>query len=111
MNPLIAIALGGACGAVLRFLVSSGVYQWLGRGFPYGTLVVNVLGSFLIGLLKLASGYKEEVISTKTSKQTLTQSSPKPSPKGERVDTKNIIKKKNIEKKEDLSHNDVSDVF
>ncbi len=51
MNPLVAIALGGACGAVLRFLVSSGIYQWLGRGFPYGTLVVNVLGSFLIGLL------------------------------------------------------------
>jgi protein CrcB len=51
MNPLIAIAFGGACGAVLRFLVSSGVYQWLGRGFPYGTLTVNVLGSFLIGLL------------------------------------------------------------
>lgn len=35
----------------LAFLVSSGVYQWLGRGFPYGTLTVNVLGSFLIGLL------------------------------------------------------------
>ena len=51
MNPIIAIALGGACGAVLRFLVSSGVYQWLGRGFPYGTLAVNVVGSFLIGLL------------------------------------------------------------
>jgi len=51
MNPLIAIAFGGAFGAVLRFLVSSGVYQWLGRGFPYGTLSVNLLGSFLIGLL------------------------------------------------------------
>ena len=35
----------------MRFLVSSGLYQWLGRGFPYGTLVVNVVGSFLIGLL------------------------------------------------------------
>ena len=31
--------------------MSSGLYQWLGRGFPYGTLVVNVVGSFLIGLL------------------------------------------------------------
>ncbi len=51
MNAIIAIALGGACGAVLRFLVSTGVYHWLGRGFPYGTLAVNVLGSFLIGLL------------------------------------------------------------
>ncbi len=51
MNQLIAVALGGACGAVLRFLMSSGLYQWLGRGFPYGTLAVNVVGSFLIGLL------------------------------------------------------------
>ncbi len=51
MNQLFAIALGGACGAVLRFLVSSGIYQWLGRGFPYGTLTVNIIGSFLLGLL------------------------------------------------------------
>ncbi|MCL7421652.1 MAG: fluoride efflux transporter CrcB [Methylobacter sp.] len=51
MNQLIAVALGGSLGSVLRFLVSTGVYQWLGRGFPYGTLAVNVIGSFLIGLL------------------------------------------------------------
>lgn len=51
MNQLIVIALGGACGSVVRFLVSTGVYQWLGRGFPYGTLAVNVIGSFMIGLL------------------------------------------------------------
>lgn len=51
MNQLIGIALGGAFGSVLRFLVSSGVYQWLGRGFPYGTLAVNLIGSFLIGFL------------------------------------------------------------
>ena len=51
MNSLIAVAFGGAGGAVLRFLVSSGVYQWLGRGFPYGTLAVNIVGSFFIGLL------------------------------------------------------------
>lgn len=51
MSQMIAVALGGAFGAVFRFLISSGVYQWLGRGFPYGTLVVNIIGSFLIGLL------------------------------------------------------------
>lgn len=51
MNQLFAVALGGSFGAVLRFLVSTGVYHWLGRGFPYGTLVVNILGSFLLGLL------------------------------------------------------------
>ena len=51
MNQIIVVALGGAFGAVTRFLVSSGIYQWLGRDFPYGTLVVNVVGSFLMGLL------------------------------------------------------------
>ncbi len=51
MNHLLAVALGGSLGAVLRFLVSNGVYHWLGRSFPYGTLAVNILGSFLIGLM------------------------------------------------------------
>lgn len=51
MNQLVAIAVGGAAGAVLRFGMSSGITQWLGRGFPYGTLAVNVLGSLLMGLL------------------------------------------------------------
>jgi CrcB protein len=48
---VIAIAGGGAVGAVLRFWVSTGVYQLLGRAFPWGTLVVNVVGSFAMGLL------------------------------------------------------------
>jgi len=51
MNQILAVALGGSFGAVFRFLVSTGIYQWLGRGFPYGTLVVNIIGSFLLGLL------------------------------------------------------------
>jgi len=48
---LIAIAAGGAIGALLRYWVSSGVHLVAGRSFPYGTLTVNVLGSLLIGLL------------------------------------------------------------
>ncbi|OUR89968.1 camphor resistance protein CrcB [Cycloclasticus sp. 44_32_T64] len=51
MTQILAIAAGGSIGAVMRFLVSTGIYSWLGRGFPYGTLVVNVLGSLLMGLL------------------------------------------------------------
>ena len=51
MNQTLAIAAGGALGALLRFWVSSGVYAVLGRGFPYGTLAVNVLGSLAMGLL------------------------------------------------------------
>ncbi|HBG97065.1 MAG TPA: fluoride efflux transporter CrcB [Chromatiaceae bacterium] len=48
---ILAIAGGGAVGAVTRFLVSTGVYRLLGREFPWGTLAVNVLGSFVMGLL------------------------------------------------------------
>lgn len=51
MNQVLAIAGGGAVGAVLRYWVSSGVYALTGRGFPYGTLVVNVLGSLVMGFL------------------------------------------------------------
>jgi len=51
VTRLIAIAAGGAIGAVLRFWVSTGIYALLGREFPYGTLVVNVLGSLFMGFL------------------------------------------------------------
>jgi CrcB protein len=48
---ILAIAGGGAIGAVARFLISTGVYRILGRDFPWGTLAVNVLGSFAMGVL------------------------------------------------------------
>jgi fluoride exporter len=48
---LLAIAGGGALGALARFFMSNGVYRLLGRDFPWGTLSVNVLGSFAMGLL------------------------------------------------------------
>ncbi|QVL50369.1 MAG: fluoride efflux transporter CrcB [Thiocapsa sp.] len=51
MLHLIAIAAGGALGSLARYGMSSAVYAWLGRGFPWGTLAVNLLGSFLMGLL------------------------------------------------------------
>ncbi|MFP4611646.1 MAG: fluoride efflux transporter CrcB [Thiohalophilus sp.] len=51
MLQILAIAVGGAIGSVLRFTLSGGVHQWLGRDFPYGTLSVNVLGSLLMGFL------------------------------------------------------------
>jgi CrcB protein len=45
------IALGGAAGSVLRYLVGGAVQRAGGIGFPAGTLVVNVTGCFLIGIL------------------------------------------------------------
>ncbi len=51
MLQILAIAGGGALGALGRFWMSIGVYRLLGRDFPWGTLTVNALGSFLMGLL------------------------------------------------------------
>ena len=51
MRTVLAIAAGGACGALLRFWVSQSVYGLFGRGFPLGTLVVNVSGSAAMGVL------------------------------------------------------------
>ena len=45
------VAIGGALGSVARYAVSLGTVRWLGVGFPWGTLLVNVAGSFAIGLL------------------------------------------------------------
>ncbi|XOV88569.1 MAG: fluoride efflux transporter CrcB [Pseudomonadota bacterium] len=51
MNELVAIGLGGALGAVARHGVAHVCNLLFGTQFPYGTLVVNVVGSFLIGIL------------------------------------------------------------
>ncbi len=50
---ILAVALGGAFGAVGRFLISTAVQKLFGAGFAYGTLSVNILGSFIIGFLYL----------------------------------------------------------
>jgi CrcB protein len=46
-----AVAVGGAMGASLRYLAAHLTQSWLGRDFPYGTLLVNVVGSLVIGYL------------------------------------------------------------
>jgi CrcB protein len=51
LKQVLAIAAGGALGSVLRFWMSGWVAGMLGRGFPYGTLLVNVSGSLLMGFL------------------------------------------------------------
>ena len=53
MNNLLAIALGGSLGAVMRYLSSASVHQLMGSDFPYGTLVVNVVGSLLMGFISI----------------------------------------------------------
>jgi fluoride exporter len=52
VDRVVLVAVGGAIGSVLRYLTSGVAARWLGLDFPYGTLIVNVLGSFLIGLVQ-----------------------------------------------------------
>ena len=47
MINLLAIAIGGATGSLCRYGMSNTIYFVFGRGFPYGTLAVNILGSNL----------------------------------------------------------------
>lgn len=51
MQGLLAVAAGGMVGAVSRYLVVVTATKLLGHGFPYGTLIVNVVGSFAMGVL------------------------------------------------------------
>lgn len=51
---LLTVALGGAIGAVLRFLVISASLRGFGPGFPAGTMIVNVAGSLAMGLVAVA---------------------------------------------------------
>jgi CrcB protein len=51
MPHLLLIAFGGALGAVSRHFVNQGAMRFIGPGFPYGTLMVNVAGSLALGVL------------------------------------------------------------
>jgi fluoride exporter len=51
MNALLAVALGGALGALLRFGTGKLMLTWLGPAWPWGTLSVNVVGGLVMGLV------------------------------------------------------------
>ena len=56
MGRLALISLGGALGTAARYLLSVWLLRTLGPAFPYGTLAVNVIGSFLLGVIMQAGG-------------------------------------------------------
>ena len=58
MTPLIQVALGGAFGATARYLTGHLMSRILGKGFPWGTLTVNFVGSFLMGVLVVLLAHK-----------------------------------------------------
>lgn len=51
MKSFAAVFLGGGIGAVCRYWLSGVVYRWLPATFPFGNLIVNISGCFLIGVL------------------------------------------------------------
>jgi CrcB protein len=51
MDKLLLVAAGGATGAVMRYLTGMGALRLMGPGWPWGTLTVNVVGGFAMGLL------------------------------------------------------------
>jgi len=50
LQLILAVALGGALGSVARYLVGIGSTKLFGVDFPWGTLIINISGSFLIGV-------------------------------------------------------------
>lgn len=61
MSIYFAIALGGSLGAISRYWVATSTYSWLGSNFPYGTLMVNVTGSLVMGFLTVLLVQRFEV--------------------------------------------------
>jgi len=55
MEKLLLVAVGGSVGACLRYLVSLWSSGRFGVGFPYGTLIVNIVGSFIMGAFMSAA--------------------------------------------------------
>ncbi|WP_106745975.1 fluoride efflux transporter CrcB [Yoonia maritima] len=58
MTPVISVALGGAIGAVGRYGVNIAATRLAGIGFPWGTVTVNVLGSFFMGVMVVVLAHK-----------------------------------------------------
>lgn len=58
IQTLLFVALGGALGSALRYLVNITLPRLMGHGFPYATMTVNVLGSFAMGVLVVVLAMK-----------------------------------------------------
>lgn len=61
MTTFLFVAAGGAIGSVARYLTGIGAARLFGFGFPYGTLIVNVLGCLIMGLLIGAMAFRWSV--------------------------------------------------
>lgn len=69
MGTYLWIALGGALGSVARYGCSSLAARWIGETFPWGTIIVNVVGSFIIGLFATLTGPDGRFIASPDARQ------------------------------------------
>ncbi|MFA5092791.1 MAG: fluoride efflux transporter CrcB [Candidatus Omnitrophota bacterium] len=58
MIKFLNLIIGGAAGTVARYLLGGLVYKFMGASFPYGTLIVNISGCFILGILATISEKK-----------------------------------------------------
>ncbi|MCV2872013.1 fluoride efflux transporter CrcB [Defluviimonas sp. WL0050] len=59
IQTLLQVALGGALGASARYMTNVAAMRLIGPGFPWGTVVANVAGSFLMGVIVVALAHKD----------------------------------------------------
>ncbi len=72
MYALLLVIAGGGIGAGLRHGVNLGTARWLGTEFPWGTLTVNVVGSFLIGVFAAWFAFRGDSYTTQSLRLFLT---------------------------------------
>ena len=59
IQTLLQVALGGALGASARYMTNVAAMRLFGPGFPWGTVAVNVVGSFLMGAIVVVLAHKD----------------------------------------------------
>jgi len=59
IQTLIQVAIGGALGASARYMTNVAVMRLIGPGFPWGTVAVNIVGSFLMGVIVVVLAHRE----------------------------------------------------
>ena len=69
MLTYLLIAVGGALGSVLRYISSNIVGYYFGEDFPYDLLLINALGSFIIGFVAFLPGNEEKLYITQEMRQ------------------------------------------
>ena len=71
MRLYLWIMLGSALGGAARFFISGLVANWFGSAFPWGTLLVNISGSFVIGFINTLTGPEGRIFASGTTRQFL----------------------------------------